>query len=108
MKIIARYALSVLAVALAAAGMPRPAASQTGPPFCGTRDGIAELLRRDYGEVLRFRATEEGGRIIEFYVAPSGTWTMLVTHGAIGCVGASGTAWTQVDGKTAARPEWQM
>ena len=102
-----RFPLVFAAIAaIALAGAPRPAASQTGPPFCAVRDVIADLLRRAYGEVLRFRATEEGGRVIEFYVAPSGTWTMLVTHGSVGCVGAAGTDWTATVGKDdAERPE---
>lgn len=98
--------LIAAAIALAAlAGAPRPAVSQTGPPLCGVREVLAELLRRNYGELLRVRASEEGGRLLEFYVAPSGSWTMIVSRGSVGCVGAAGTEWVETQGKEAERPE---
>jgi len=107
MKILSPCLHAILAAATSAAlmGAPRPALSQTGPPFCAFRDVLADMLRRTYGEALRIRATEEGGRIIEFYVSPSGTWTMLVTNGAVGCVGASGTNWAEADGRDTTRPQ---
>lgn len=107
MKIFSSCLPAILAAATSVAllGAPRLALSQTGPPFCAFRDVLADLLRRTYGEVPRIRATEEGGRIIEFYVSPSGTWTMLVASGAVGCVGASGTNWAEADGRDTTRPE---
>lgn len=98
-------AILAAAAAFVLSGTPRPASSQTGPPFCALRDVLADMLRRNYGEALRIRATEDGGRLIEIYVSPLGSWTLLVTQGRIGCVGAAGKDWAEVDGSGPTPPD---
>lgn len=85
------------AAALVLTGDAHPAFAATGPPVCGEPAALAELLRERFGEELRVRAREAGGLRLEFYVAGTGTWTLVVTDAERlrSCAVAAGTEWEE-------------
>ncbi len=85
---------AVVAGALALA-MP---AARGEPVFCGERHGILEWLEGNYHEKRTAFGITSDGRLIEVFAAPSGSWTILVTHpGGLTCLGTSGIDWQQID-----------
>ncbi len=74
-------------ILLAALSAPAPVLAQA----CLPRDDLAETLERGYDERLRMQALTAGGRLVEMYLAPSGSWTIvLVTPGGMACPVLSG------------------
>ncbi len=75
--------------------MATPAVSQytTGPP-CADRDVIVEFLLSHYGERLKERGLSASGYVVELYVSPTTTWTIIATP-PVGqsCVLGQGIAW---------------
>jgi hypothetical protein len=72
-----------------------PAFSQnaTGPP-CVDRSVVIEFLLTHYGERIEARGLSSAGYMVEIYVAPSQSWTIVATP-PVGqsCVLAQGVAW---------------
>ena len=91
-----RSRLSLFSAALLAGQfMTSPAASQdtTGPP-CADRDVIAGFLLTHYGERLKERGLASTGYVVELYVSPTTTWTIVATPPAgLSCVLSQGVAW---------------
>lgn len=85
------------------AALETPARAESPGPVCGERAAMVAALARDYGETPRVRAREARGAIVEIFVSPAGTWTLLATRpdGAISCVVGAGTDWSD---KPAAAP----
>lgn len=63
-------------VALVMALLAGPAFAQGALP-CQPYTAMAEALRRDWGEVAILRGLDARGRMIEIYVGPQGTFTIL-------------------------------
>lgn len=69
-------------------------------PVCMPREELIAKLDRNYSERNMARGMEVRGGIVEVYVSPSGTWTMVVippTGGALqACLIAAGTDWKMI------------
>lgn len=67
---------------------------------CADRAGLIALLSDRYGERQMVRSMETRGAMIEVYVSPEGTWTMLVvppTESPLqACIIATGTGWMMI------------
>ncbi len=81
-------------VALLAAIFTGPARAQA---ICGARDPIVEKLRQVHDERRRVEAVTAAGTLMEIFVSPAGTWTVLITApGGPSCLVSSGEGWRPV------------
>ena len=91
-----RHHIAVLALILAVA---TPAVAQqrpSGPP-CGERAKIIESLAKKYKEVRRGIGITNGNNFVEFFVSPSGTFSVLVTPPTgPTCMVESGEGWEEI------------
>ena len=84
-------------------------ASAVGQVLCGPRDGLDDLLKQRFGETQQaVGVSADARRIVELFVAPDGSWTIIVTdaHGR-SCIVLSGEDWTQtpqMDGNASQSP----
>ena len=70
-------AAALAAFLLAATVWSAPAVGQV---LCGPRDGLAELLKQRFGETRQAGGVSaDARRIVELFVAPDGSWTIVVT-----------------------------
>lgn len=46
---------------------------------CNTRDIIVERLTKQYKEYLNYRALTSDGKLMEIFVAETGTFTIIIT-----------------------------
>jgi hypothetical protein len=61
---------------------------------CGKRSDLLAHFQEAYHEVPNVLGLTTDGRLLEVVVAPTGTWTMLVTApGGPACVVATGQDW---------------
>lgn len=85
-------AVVVSVTALAAAPM-----AQGEPVPCGKRTELLAHFQQSYREVPNVVGLTTDGRLIEVVVAPSGSWTMLLTPpGEQSCVIATGQDWQNI------------
>ncbi len=66
---------------------------------CRERDYWIEGLEEKYGEVVKHMGITGRGALVEFTVAPDGSWSMLVTlpgPNGLTCMTAEGTDWQDV------------
>jgi hypothetical protein len=90
-----RSRLHFLAVVLTGLLTASPALSQntTGPP-CADRGVIIEFLLSHYGERLEARGLASAGYLVELYIGPHSSWTIVATPPAgQSCVLTQGIAW---------------
>ncbi len=75
------------------------AASSSGSAHqftCMERKGFLRYLEKEYNEVVKYVAIAGRGALAEWTVAPSGSWTMLVTApNGPACSVASGQGWQE-------------
>lgn len=78
------------------AASPALAANET----CADRREMIAVLADRYGERQMVRSMEARGAMIEVYVSPEGSWTMLVvppTESPLqACIVATGTGWMMI------------
>lgn len=90
------------AVFLAAIAVVMISGPAWGQRSCADRQQFLGLLGRDYGEQPVIRAIDAGGRMIEILIAPSGSWSMLITRpGGPTCMRGSGEAFEFTPRQTA-------
>lgn len=85
--------LSLAAAALTGAAflLASPAGAQG---VCGSREAALDYLLGRYQERPRAVGLAADGRLVEVLVAPSGSWTILVSRAdGVSCVVATGEAW---------------
>ena len=83
-----KVATALLAAVLAAAG---PASAQIP---CGLRAAIAAQLKQVYAEEVVGMGLSDAGSLVELFVSPAGTWTVLLTSPqGISCMIGTGTDW---------------
>jgi hypothetical protein len=90
-----RSRFHLVAMALTGLFTASPALSQnaTGPP-CTDRSIIIEFLLTHYGERLEARGLASAGYLVELYVGPHNSWTIVATPPAgQSCVLTQGIAW---------------
>ena len=82
-----RVAVTTLIVTLTAT-----AASAVGP--CASRADIIAGLKNDFGEVEVGRGLSNRGHLVELFVSPEGSWTMLLSRpDGLSCLGDAGQVW---------------
>ena len=92
--------IGILLPTVANAQQPRP----SGPP-CGERAKIIESLAKKYKEVRRGIGITNGNNFVEFFVSPSGTFSVLVTPPTgPTCMVESGEGWEEIAIKPAGTP----
>ena len=87
---------SLMAIALLTGQfMADPAVSQEKPGLpCADRDVIVQFLLSHYGERLKERGLSSTGYVVELYVSPATTWSIVATPPAgQSCVLGQGIAW---------------
>jgi len=66
---------------------------------CEERDHFIDGLEEKYGEVVKHWAITSRGALVEFTVAPDGSWSMLITlpgPNGLTCMTSEGTDWQDV------------
>ena len=87
-------AAALAAFLLAATVWSAPAVGQM---LCGPQNKLTDLLKQRFSEVRQgVGVSTDAQRIVELYVSPDGSWTIVVTdtHGR-SCVVLAGEDWTQ-------------
>jgi D-aminopeptidase len=73
-------------ITTAAAGVP-----------CGMHDGVAKGLAAKYKETRRIMGVLNAAAVMEIFMSPQGTWTVLVTDtNGMSCVIAAGQDWQEI------------
>jgi hypothetical protein len=90
--------LTLVTQAAAAAQMP------TDAP-CGPRDAVVEQLGRTFDEAPAGRGIMLEGAMLELFVSPKGSWTVLITNpDKTTCLATAGEAWQGTDEEEPATP----
>ena len=85
------------ALALAGAAIFPNAGSATAASRCAPHDDIVKVLNKKYQETRHALAIVSETAVMEIFLSPEGTWTMLVTNTqGVACITASGDAWQDV------------
>jgi hypothetical protein len=73
---------------------PGVATPTAQPRTCMTHDGAGDKLRAEYGEKILGHGVSSDGTLVEIYLAPSGTFTVIKTTPAgLSCVVDFGEGW---------------
>jgi hypothetical protein len=76
---------------------PGATAGVAGPRSCMPRDGADDKLRSEYGEKVLGHGVSGDGTLVEIFLAPSGTFTVIKTTPAgLSCVVDFGEGWQTV------------
>ena len=87
----------LLAALLAASTLPGVSVAQAHLTPCGERRTIIEQLEKRYQEKRVAVALAADGRMIEVFVGPLGSWTLIKSApSGVSCVMDSGEAWRPV------------
>jgi hypothetical protein len=71
-------------------------AQSQGQAQCGPREEVAKVLNAKFQESQRAIGLINEKAVMEVYISPKGTWTMVVTNEAgMSCVLAAGEAWDE-------------
>ena len=86
-----------LAAALAAVSLFNLTGEASAALQCGKHDDIAKVLAAKFKETRRVMGVVNAKAVMELFMSPQGTWTMLVTDTAgTSCITASGEEWQEV------------
>jgi hypothetical protein len=90
------------AALVAAVFVPADARAQA----CAGRAALIAALARDWGEAPVFRGLDAAGRLVELLVAPSGSWSLVLTvpAGTACLVGAGADAAVEPPRRAAGAP----
>ena len=84
-------------VSLAVVSLFVMAGTASAVPQCGKHDDIAKVLSSKFKETRRVMGVVNAHAVMEIFMSPQGTWTMLVTNTAgTSCITASGEDWQEV------------
>lgn len=93
-SVIPRRAGAGVALAVAAALTALAPTAAEAQSACGERNQLIERLEKEFSEKRRAIALSADGGVIEVLAAPTGSWTILITHpNGRTCVVAVGEAW---------------
>jgi hypothetical protein len=86
-----------LAAALVAASLFTLTGEASAALQCGKHDDLAKALNTKFKETRRVMGIVNARAVMEIFMSPQGTWTMLVTDtNGTSCITASGEAWQEV------------
>ena len=64
---------------------------------CGKHDDVAKALNARFKETRRIMGVVNARAVMEIFMSPQGTWTMLATDtNGTACITASGEEWQEV------------
>ena len=90
------YKLSLVAV-LAAISLVSIAGIAGAAPQCSSHDKIVNALGSKYKETRRVMGVVNSKAVMEIFMSPQGTWTMVITDtSGLSCITASGEEWQDV------------
>ena len=96
MERIYKFIMLILLAALSIAALAFAPASAQGINRCGQRSGVVAGLERHYQEAQSALGLTAKGHLIEVFVGPSGSWTIIQTSPqGMSCIMATGSRWTQ-------------
>ena len=91
-----------LACALVSSTLFASAVQAQSQSQCGPRDQIIKVLNAKFQENQRAIGLINEKAMMEVYISPQGTWTMVVTNDAgLSCVLAAGEAWDEMPTRVA-------
>lgn len=86
-----------LAAALATASLFNLTGQASAAMQCGNHDDVAKVLTAKYLETRHFMGVVNSRMVMEIFMSPQGTWTILVTDtNGTACVTATGEGWQDV------------
>ena len=86
----------IIVLALAGVAFASLSASAEDKLPCGKRAAIVKKLDAKYQEAGQARGLVSNTQILEVFVSPAKTWTMLISYpNGMSCIMASGQAWDQ-------------
>ncbi|OAF05546.1 hypothetical protein AYJ54_01175 [Bradyrhizobium centrolobii] len=84
--------LAVIALVLA----PIASAAAAAQP-CASRSDVIPLLKSIFGELETGLGLSNKGHVVEIFVSPAGTWTILLSRpDGLSCIVDEGEAWTLI------------
>jgi hypothetical protein len=87
-----KFAAVLAAVTLFSIAAPVQAAAP-----CGANDAIANSLTNKYKEARRIMGVVNAKAVMEIFMSPQGTWTVVVTDtNGTACIIAAGQDWQEV------------
>ena len=64
---------------------------------CGSHDAVAKALTTKYKEARRIMGVVNAKAVMEIFMSPQGTWTVVVTDtNGVACIIATGQDWQEV------------
>lgn len=82
-------------ILLLSVSLPMPASAQG--PQCAPREALLKSLKKNYNEAPSHRGVTRTGSLLEVFVSPTGSWTILVTiPGGPTCLVSSGDGWHDI------------
>ena len=85
------------AAVLAAVPLTGLAGEASAATVCGNHDVITKALTSKYEEARRVMGVVNSKAVMEIFLSPKGTWTMVVTNtSGMACVAATGEEWQDV------------
>ena len=86
-----------LAAVLAAVTLFSSAGVASAAAPCGSHDAVAKSLTTKFKEARRVMGVVNAKAVMEIFMSPQGTWTVLVTDTTgTACIAASGDEWQEV------------
>lgn len=92
----------IAALALACVAGIAPAAAQD---LCLGRSALSSHLEEHYSEQPAATGLEARGTMVEVFVSPHGTWTIVATTPkGVSCIRAAGKGWTRISVRSSGEP----
>ena len=86
-----------LAAIIAAISLTSIAGKAEATPPCGNHDKIVNVLGNKFKESRRVMGVVNSKAIMEIFMSPQGTWTMVITDtNGISCITAAGEEWQDI------------
>ena len=86
-----------LAAVFAAVSLFGSAGVASAAAFCGSHDTLTKSLNTKFKEARRVMGVVNAKAVMEIFMSPQGTWTVLVTDtSGTACVIATGHDWQEV------------
>ena len=64
---------------------------------CGNHDKILDVLGNRFKETRRVMGVVNAKAVMEIFMSPQGTWTMVITNtSGLSCITSSGEEWQEV------------
>ena len=90
--------------AVIASSMLAASASAGQMPACGERTQLVKAMNHIFDEKPRASGLMSSKELFEVFVAPNGTWTILITNPqGISCIAAAGENWERAPAETASQ-----